>query len=223
MRIWILVWLLLLSFRAMSVFGQHKLTLSVAGAPTFVRTDFSYRYLFPDSDGQVVEPIFMNGERWLPGYLTGLTATYTWAPGWSVSSGIWYQQLTTRQPRLAIAGDGRSTIRYRTIRVPALLHFRMNQKRLSPYFSFGTFLDFPIPSRVIAEREGLPTQYLRLSADTGPIFHIILGAGGQYRLNDRISLTLQPLASYKLGRFGGAGMHDPSYEISMLAQVGYTF
>ncbi|GAB3698511.1 hypothetical protein GCM10027592_23630 [Spirosoma flavus] len=207
----------------MSVFGQHKLTLSVASAPSYVHTAFSYRYLYPDSDGQIVEPIFMNGERWLPGIQAGLTATYTWEPGWSVSSGIWYHQLTTRQVRQAIAGNGRSTIRYRTIRVPVLLHFRMNQKRLSPYFSFGTFLDFPIPSRVIAEREGLPTQYLRLSADSGPIFHIMLGAGGQYRLNERLSLTLQPLASYKLGRFGGADTNDPSYEISMLAQIGYTF
>ncbi|GAB3988401.1 hypothetical protein GCM10028807_10980 [Spirosoma daeguense] len=223
MRYFFLLWYGLLFCLSTVAVAQQKLEISATGAPTFVSAEYNYRYFYPDSDGQIVEPIFMNGKRLLPGFVTGLTATYTYSPGWSVSSGIWYQQLTTRQARMAIAGYGRTTVHHRTIRIPILLNYRLTQKRLSPYFSFGTMFDFPMASRVIAEREGLPTQRLRLSADKGPIFNILLGAGVQYQLSNQLSLMVQPQAIYKLGRFGGADAHDTSYEFTALTQIAYKF
>lgn len=127
-----------------------------------------------------------------------------------------------RQSRLPLAGEGTTTLRTRTIRIPLLLNFRSSAKRLSPYFSLGMFLDFPIASRIIATRSGESTQNLRLASDGGPVFHALLGAGVQYQLDHRFMLTVQPIAAYNLGRIGGASTYNPSYELSVQMQVAYT-
>ena len=217
------LWLALLGFPTALVFGQSKLSVSATIAPTVSHTVYSYRFLYPDSDGQVVEPVYLNGSRWASGYSAGLSILYTYAPGWSVSSGLWYQQLTTRQSRQAAAGEGTVTLRSRVLRIPLLLNYASSTKRLSPYFSFGALTDVPIPSRVIVTRSGQATQNLRLETSTRPIFHLLLGAGAQYRLTGHCLLMAQPVWAYKLGQLGGANANDSSFELSILTQIAYTF
>ena len=204
-------------------FGQQKLAVSATVAPTLSNTFYHTRFLYPESDGQIVEPVYLTGSKWASGYLAGLSLVYTYAPGWSVSSGIWYQQLTTRQARQAAAGEGTITLRKRAIRIPLLLNYASSTKRLSPYFSFGVLTDIPIAGRVVVTRGSESTQYLRLENSSRPIFHILLGAGMQYKLNRRYTLMAQPVWSYKLGQLGGSSTNDSSYELSLLAQVAYSF
>lgn len=202
--------------------GQSRLSISATAGPALVRTSYDRTYLYPDSDGQVVEPVFITGTRTTIGYVAGVGALYTYAPGWSVSAGMWYSQTTMRQARLPAAGEGTTTIRSRTLRVPLLVNYQPLAQRLSPYFSLGLLLDFPFASRVNVERSGLDTQRLRLTTNSGPVFHPLVGAGGRYEFNRRCALIVQPTWAYNLGRFGGAQTYTASYEMSLLAQLTYS-
>lgn len=208
---------------ASAAFGQHRVSVQATVAPALVRTNYNRTYLYPDSDGQIVEPVFLAGVVSAAGYTAGLTTHYAYAPGWSVAAGVWYNQATLRQARPGAAGGGLTAIRSRTVRIPLLLSYQPSTRRLSPYFSLGLLLDFPMASRVIVTRDGQPTQHLRLSADAGPVFQPMLGAGGRYRLARRWALIVQPVWTYNLGRFGGAQTYNSSYEWSILAQLSYSF
>ena len=212
----------LLSLSLSVAFGQRTISVSATVAPTLVRTNYNRTFLYPDSDGQVVEPIFLAGTTHAVGYSAGLTAYYTYGPGWSVAAGIWYGQAALRQAR-PVAGDGTTAIRSRALRLPLLLNYQPSTRRLSPYFSLGLLLDFSLASRVVVTRPGLPTQRLRLRTEAGPVFKPTLGAGGRYRLNNRFALIVQPVWVYTLGRFGGEQTTNLSYEVSVLTQVTYQF
>ena len=205
-----------------SAFGQRTISISATVAPALVRTNYNRTFLYPESDGQVVEPIFLAGMTNATGYSAGLTVCYAYAPGWSATAGIWYGQTTLQQAR-PVAGDGTTAIRSRAVRLPLLLNYQPLTRRLSPYFSLGLVLDFPLTSRVVVTRPGLPTQRLRLRTDAGPVFKPMLGAGGRYRLNDRFALIVQPVWVYTVGRFGGGQTTNSSYEVSVLTQVTYQF
>jgi hypothetical protein len=204
-------------------YGQPTVSVSATVAPTLSYTFYKARFFYPNSDGQVVEPVFINGPRWARGYSAGLSAHYTYAPGWSVSSGIWFQQLTIRQARQSIAGDGTTTLHNRVVRIPLLLNYASTTKRLSPYFSFGLLTDIPIPSQVIVTRAGESTQYLRLETNRRPIFHVLFGAGIQYKLTRRYTLLAQPVWTYNLGQVGGASSNNASFDVSALTQLAYSF
>jgi hypothetical protein len=201
--------------------GQSRLSVSALTAPTLIRTSYNRTYLFPDSDGQVVEPIFIGGTRQTIGVVTGLEAQYWYAPGWSLSAGLGYSQSFMRQSRLPAAGEGTTSIRSRALRVPLLLNYQPLTKRLSPYFTLGMLLDFPLASRVIVDRSGLPTQRLRLGTEPGPVFHPMVGAGGRYAFHERWTLVVQPSWAYNLGRFGGAQTYTASHELSIRVQLTY--
>ncbi len=204
-------------------FGQPTLSVSATISPTLSRTNYQNRYFYPESDGQIVEPVYMHGSRWASGYSAGLSFLYTYAPGWSVSSGIWYGQLTTRQARQPTAGDGTTMLRSRAIRIPILLNYASSRQRLTPYFSFGVLTDIPVSSRVVVTRSGQSTQHLRLERSKRPVFHLLVGAGAQYRLNRHCTLMAQPAWTYKLGQLGEASTNDSSFEVGLLTQVAYTF
>lgn len=168
-----------------------------------------------------MEPIFLAGTVNTAGYTSGLGAHYAYAPGWSVAAGVWYSQTSRQQVRLPAAGEGTTTLRSRTVRLPLLLNYYHATRRLSPYFSTGLLLDFPLNARVIVNRTGQSTQQLRLKTGSGPVFQPLLGAGGRYQVNNRWAVVVQPVWSYNLGRFGGARTYNSSSEVSVLAQVTY--
>ncbi|UFH52978.1 PorT family protein [Spirosoma sp. KNUC1025] len=204
--------------------GQHKLSISSTVTPAIGHTDYHARSLYPESDGQVVEPVFLDGSRWSSGYAAGLSISYVYQPGWSVSSGIWFHQITTRQTRQPSAGEGTVTLRNRRLRIPLLLNFCPSNHRLSPYFSFGLLTDFPILSRVVVTRSGESTQNLRLKPLLPrPFFYGLLGAGVRYKLTDRYTFIGQPVLTYSFGQLGASFMHDPAFEIGLQTQLAYTF
>ena len=229
--------------------SQQKLFLSATVVPTFSHTAYNYRYLFPESDGQVVEPVYLHGSRWASGASVGASVLYEYTPGWSVASGLWYQQLAVRQTRDPSAGPGTVTLNSRAIRVPVLLNYTLFQEpltqrrrtalkrtalrrlvqhrgspaRLSPCFTLGMFVDMPLTGRVVVRREGEATQQLRLKTLTRPIFHGLLGAGAQYDLTERVRLVAQPTWTYTFGQLGGGLANSPSFELSLLTQVAYSF
>ncbi|MVM32782.1 PorT family protein [Spirosoma sp. HMF4905] len=218
--------LLLVAFLLFSMtlsWSQQTLSISATLLPTFSHTYYTNRYLYPESDGQIVEPVYLSGSRWATGYSAGVSVAYNYTPGWSVSSGVWFQQLSLRQARQPIAGPGTVVLHNRVIRFPLLLNYYSSAQRLSPYFSLGLFVDLPITSRVVVTRTGESTQYLRLLSTPRPIFHGLLGAGARYKLTNRYTLMAQPVWIYKFGQLGGATTYDSSFELSLLTQLAYTF
>lgn len=204
--------------------SQSGLSLSATVSPFYTQTRYDRQYLYPDSDGQVVEPIYLDGARGSTGYAAGLSLRYPYAPGWSVGTGVWYQQLAFRQARASAAGEGSTTVRSRTVRIPLLLNYQSAaSRRLSPYYSMGLLLDFPLMSRVVVTRGSDPTQRLRLQTEPGPVFWGMVGAGVSYRANPHFSVVVQPVATYKLGRFGGARTFVRTIEAGLLTQVQYAF
>ncbi len=217
------VCVLLTYLLGLSAFGQGTWSVSGVATPAFVRVRYPHLVLYPDSDGQLVEPVEVGGQTNAFSYATGLTLYYTYAPGWSVATGVWYRAQRVRQPRQTIASAGTTTLRERAVRLPVLLNYRSSARRLSPYYSLGVLFDWPLASRVIERRSGQPTQNLRLNGGGGPVFNVLLGAGGVYQINPRWALLAQPIGTYKLGRFGGSQTHSPAVELGLLAQVVRSF
>ena len=203
--------------------GQPTLSVSATGSPTFSRTVYRYRYFYPESDGQVVEPVYVNGPRWAKGYTAGVSVRYEYTPGWSVSSGFWYESVSFRQARQPSAGEGTVTLRNRAVRVPILLNYALSTKRLSPYFSLGFLVGIPLTGRVVVTRETEPTQNLRLKTAARPVFQGIVAAGVQYKLTNRYTLLAQPAWLYTLGQLGAASTNDSTIDLSLLTQVVYSF
>lgn len=216
--------LIIVLFSASLTWGQQTLSVSATLIPTLAHTNYQQRSFYPESDGQIVEPVFLDGGHWATGYGAGLSILYTYAPGWSISSGLAYQQTTIRQARQPLAGEGTVTFQSRFLRVPLQLNYASSTRRLSPYFSLGLLTDFPITSRMVVTRVGESTQYLRHDPlITRPIFQGLLGAGFRYKLGERCMGMVQPIWTYSFGQFGMARFHDTSYAFSLLTQIAYQF
>ena len=211
---------LLLAIPFISV-AQSGWSVTVQVTPLAEQTNYPRRVFFPNSNGQIVEPIYLSGSRWATGVQGGVTAQYSFAPGWSVTAGAGYRQFSTQQARLG--NDGTTTINSRAIRVPVLLNFQSSKKRLSPYFTVGTLLDFPLSSRVTVRRNDQPVQQLTLDTERGPVFYLMAGAGGRCRFSDRYALVIQPVLNYKVGRFGDGRSHNPAVEVGVQTQLSYSF
>lgn len=199
--------------------AQQKWSVTAQVAPLAERTNYRRRTFYPNSNGQVVEPIYVSGARWATGIQAGGAVHYGFAPGWSVSLGGAYRQFTTRQARPG--NDGTTLIRSRAIRVPVLLNFQASKKRLSPYFTVGALLDFPLASRVTVRRNDQTTQQLTLDVERGPVFYLMAGAGFHYRFGQRCALTAQPTISYQVGRFGDSRSYNPTTETGLQVQLVY--
>lgn len=203
------------------ILAQRRLSVSASVTPTFSRTSYLQRVFYPNSDGQLVEPIYLNGAFWSTGVQGGLSAQYAFSEGWSVSAGAWYRQLSTRQARFG--SEGTNTIRNRAVRLPVLLNFQSSPRRLSPYFTLGMTFDIPMQSRVVVTRADQPIQRLWLDSEPGPFFNVLVGAGGRYQFKQRYAIVAQPILTYNLGRFGGLRSYNPSVDLGVQAQISYTF
>lgn len=201
--------------------GQRTVALSAIAAPTYTTTNYARQTLYPDSDGQIVEPVHLAGSRGSGGFTAGISVLYTYAPGWTFSTGLLYRQSIMRQERLPIAGEGATRVNSRSVRVPVAINFRPSIKPVSPYFSLALLTDFPLTTRLIAARDGEPTQQLRVRNTLNPTFSAQLGAGGYCQLTDRYALIAQPTLAYTVGRFGGATTFSPSFELGLQLQVVY--
>ncbi|QJD80772.1 outer membrane beta-barrel protein [Spirosoma rhododendri] len=204
---------------ASAAVGQRNLALSATVAPTYTTTNYARQTLYPDSDGQVVEPVHLAGQRSAPGFVAGVSLRYTYAPGWTVSAGLLYQQSGMRQQRLPAAGEGSTRVTYRSVRLPVAINFKSSPKPLSPYFTLALLTDFPLTTRLTATRTGEPTQQLRVRNSINPLFSAQLGAGGFCQLSNRYALIVQPTLAYTIGRFGGSTTTSPSLELGLQVQA----
>ncbi len=201
--------------------AQRGWQMTIQISPLAEQTNYPRRVLYPNSNGQIVEPIYLSGRHWATGVQGGFTAQYGFEPGWSVSAGVGYRQFSTRQARFG--NDGTTTINSRAIRVPLLLNFQSSQNRLSPYFTVGTLFDFPLSSRVTVRGNDRPAQQLILDVNDGLAFYLMAGAGVKYQLSNRYALAMQPVVNFKAGQLGDTRSYDRAVEVGLQTQVSYSF
>ena len=113
----------------------------------------------------------------------GLTARYQFTPQWDVSAGALYYR-HTNYPKSPLSPYGEPTpFISKGWQIPVLVNYRLNDHRLSPYFSAGATLT---RSRTFTARP--------LTTDG------VVGVGVHYRIDTGLSLLVQPTASYSFYR-----------------------
>lgn len=108
----------------------------------------------------------------------GLTARYHFKPKWDLSVGLLYNSNSSHL-KTPQSDDIQLTSRY--IQLPILVNYRLSDRPLSAYISAGAFL---------SKSKTFSDEPVKSNA--------LIGVGLDYRLNSKLSLLLQPTASYLL-------------------------
>ncbi|MEZ0486080.1 outer membrane beta-barrel protein [Fibrella aquatica] len=109
----------------------------------------------------------------------GLTARYHVTPKWDVSVGALYYRNAARIANWQGPYGEPTPFTSEGWQVPVLVNYRLTDRRLSPYFSAGV---------VFAKSKTFTADHLWTEG--------VVGAGVDYRFNSRLSLLIQPTASY---------------------------
>ncbi len=108
----------------------------------------------------------------------GLMTRYHFQTKWSISVGMLYDRSVShlRAPQYNTV-----TLYSEYIQLPIFVNYRLTTNRLSPYFSVGAFFEKNIPNA----KDPFKTN-------------VLLGVGIDYRITSKLSLLVQPTASYLL-------------------------
>lgn len=203
--------------------GQRKFSLSVSMAPIYGHSDA--KLVVPIADPATQSPsteVVTNAHS--VGYSFGLMGRYDFSEKWSVSTGLWATNSLTSTIDASENGSP-STLTYTNrhpltfvYKIPLLINYRPLTTRLSPYLSAGASGDIRSKSYVIlGNGEEIPVSFGKAMVVTP-----LLGLGGSYRFNDRLSLIVQPTIQYDV-------QSRPSYEyfhiyqLSLQTQLMYHF
>jgi hypothetical protein len=117
----------------------------------------------------------------------GLTARYHIDSRLDVSAGLLYSEESQN------GGGRRFNNSY--VRLPVLVNYRSSAKRLSPYMSLGASL----------------SNEMQFSNNGGIKTNALVGLGANYRFTNKLSLLLQPTASYLVNRPKGQNITFDKY------------
>ena len=201
------------------VSAQSRFSVGLTAAPVFNHSSFTVA----DPSGQLTGFDFRSD---VGGAMLGLSAQYAFTPQWSLSSGVWFQQLRSTGVFPFATGIVSSRIISSVYQVPLLLNFRPTNRRLSPFFSVGTLGTFGSSTLYKpADGSGLSNSRVRFSQPF-KVNVAIVGAGVAYRLTPHWSLTAQPLLIWRFKPQSGNFIHYErfvSYQINGQAQLLYSF
>ncbi|MVM35303.1 outer membrane beta-barrel protein [Spirosoma sp. HMF4905] len=203
------------------IFGQSKFSFSISAAPGYTYSNTNATILLPDNS--ITIPVDVEYQQKGVGYSVGILARYELSTHFSVSTGIWLNHNHYNQPTIStnpdltlnptgvqVVGESSTTRNYQ---IPVLVNYQSSTKRLSPYFSAGTYINFPY-TKIYAEGTGtLPNQKIRI--------YPTLGAGIKYQLSNHLSLITQPTFTYLIPiRTYNSYQY---YQLSLQTQLLYKF
>ncbi len=111
----------------------------------------------------------------------GLTTRYHFSSRWDLSVGTLYQRNTDHIKTPQGPYSESATFTSKGVQVPVVMSYRLNDHRLSPYFSAGALFSKSITfTGALVKTDGL------------------IGVGLDYRLHSGLSLLFQPTASYAI-------------------------
>ncbi|QDK79945.1 outer membrane beta-barrel protein [Spirosoma sp. KCTC 42546] len=109
----------------------------------------------------------------------GLTTRYHVSFRWDLSVGVLYQRNTDHVESPQGPYSESATFISKGVQIPVVLSYRLNDHRLSPYFSAGALFTKSITfTEALVKTDGL------------------IGVGLDYQLHSGLSLLVQPTASY---------------------------
>lgn len=200
--------------------GQSRFSLSATGAPALSYTNYRGEVLIPSptTAGQFV-PLTLSSRSTAYGVSAGFMGQYALTPNWSVSTGLWYDQLTQTNLDFAPTGPNARVVTA-NLKVPVLLNFKPLASRLSPFVSAGMVLNYTQPTRLINVLT--PGSDVRVQFANSATYRAVLAAGVAYRLNRHFSVTFQPTL---LWRFRPNSRYDRfvSYQLNGQTQLVYSF
>lgn len=206
-----------------SVWGQSRFSISLNGSPVY--THAASRAILPIA----IDPAYSTTEivsrtRSL-GYSFGLMGHYHFSSRWSASMGIWATSFLAIKGSFSMNGTedavtfhNNHPFRY-GYRVPVLLNYQASSKRISPYFSIGTSVNFRQTSYAFVNGQEIPVKIGR-AITSGPL---LVGAGAIFQLKPPLSLLIQPMLEYSLKAKPNNFIYSRSYTLNLQAQMRYRF
>lgn len=168
---------------SVGVFGASITFLSaqsrVSIAPTYWFAYNPYSYQLDMTYNAVPTQIQASGYNTVSSL--GLTARYQFSSQWDLSVGVLYRRNTDHIKTPQGPYSESATFTSKGVQVPVLMSYRLNDHRLSPYFSAGALFTKSITfSEALVKTDG------------------VIGVGLNYRLDSGLSLLFQPTASYAI-------------------------
>lgn len=140
--------------------------------------------------------------RYSVGVAVGAQAQFNLTSKWSLSSGLWYERASVKTGTDFYGTASVTSQRYLTI--PLWLNFRLNERKVAPYFTAGLLM-----TKIMAER-GLTTRP-----------H--LAAGLSYRMIPELTLNLQPAFTIGANSKSESLLTSTNRQLSLQAQLLYNF
>lgn len=212
--------LILLLTTATLASAQSRFALSLTGGPVINHASTKLTFLLPDQNGQLIPNTFENRATTY-GHVLGLSAHYSFTPNWSMSTGFWYNRLSTNGTNPFTSTSSPTRIIGQAVQVPLFVNYRPGRKRLSPYFSAGTLANVP-QSTIYRDQSNSGQSDLKITFNKTVTFQAAVGAGVAYTVNNHLSLTAQPMLIW---RFKPAGNYERyvAYQVNGQLQLMYSF
>lgn len=204
--------------------SQGRFTVSVSAAPVYNYNHTLAIFSLSDANGQQVRSQ-INYQSSGGGYTVGISARYAFTPNWSVSTGIWRNQLRSTQSFPFAPNDIRARVITSGYQIPLLINYKPGTGRLSPYFSVGALGYLYGKTRYKpADGSGLSDVNVKFSNPVN--VQAVVGIGASYQLTSHWSLTAQPLLIWRFPPKEDSFVTYStyiSYQVQGLIQLGYTF
>ncbi|QMW04556.1 hypothetical protein [Spirosoma foliorum] len=203
--------------------GQRKFSLSVSVAPTYSHSDAKLVVPIADPATQLPSTEVVTKAHSV-GYSFGVMGRYDFSAKWSVSTGLWVTHSLSSS--IDVNENGSSfTLTYPyshpftfAYKIPLLINYRPLTTRLSPYLSAGATGDIRSKTyAILGDGQEIPVSFGKAMVVTP-----LLGLGGSYRFNDRISLIVQPTIQYDV-QSRPSYEYSHTYQLSLQTQLMYHF
>lgn len=211
--------LCLLLFTAVAS-AQNRFSVSATVAPAYSYTNTRMTFVIPDRNGQATtETSAINTSSF--GYVAGLMAHHAFTPKWSISAGLWYSHIGRDGIFPLSPGNFPARIISRDLQVPLLINYRLTNKRISPYFSVGSLANLE-QSTVFRSKTSAGPEKINITFRQSTDFRAIIGAGALYKLNQRLSLLVQPQLIWRFKPTGDIDNYIV-YQLNGQVQLMYSF
>lgn len=211
-----------------SVSAQSRFGFSITAAPTYsyansTQTVYLPAVYVPTAPPGSTDPVpvVWSSNNHAGGYVVGAMLHYQFSPKWSVSTGLWYNHsqingidsLPYTETPIRTSSHG--------LQVPLFVNYRLNNNRLSPYFSVGGLASFRQRTQATYEA-GAGFSTLSFFSGKAVSYRPVLGAGISYRINSHLSLLAQPILIWNFKPKGDFSEYT-SYQINGQTQLVYSF
>lgn len=205
---------------ATPLIAQNRFSVGITAAPVLSHSHSNVRLTVPDQTGQPATAR-LDLRSSIGGFTAGVSVQYNFSPRWSLSTGLWFNQLRTTQPS-PFTPATRTRVISSGYQIPLLVNYRLSDRRLSPVVSAGALGYLRNNTRYKPLDGG---RDFRVKFGNSLNVQAIVGAGASYQLTPRWSLLVQPQLIWQFRPKGDDIIgYDRyvSYQLQGQVQLAYT-